>query len=130
MISYITNIFNYLWGYEYPKEGTRPPAPRRNHHMGTEEFPYRVKHADNMRRYAIISGIIELQKSLMKTMTAEDALKMAINEKRKRLILIRTHHKNKTSCHTIHNDVLWLYDHYKLNKSNLKFECSFQPKNS
>mgnify|MGYP001312856014 CR=1 FL=1 len=103
----------------------RPPSPRADHHVGTKQFRYKVAHTDNQRRRAIKAGIEELKQLFMLTMGDEKkALEMAIKDKRKRLILIRTLQRSKPSCHTLHNDVMWLYSHYKLNTSGLAFECS------
>ena len=107
-------------------ERKKIPSPRHDHQIGTKQFPYKVKNTDKMRRRAMKSGIHELEQIFMMTLSAKEALAEAVNAKRKRLILIRTLHKNKVSCETIHSDVLWLYDNYKLNKANLKFECSFR----
>ena len=126
MISYLEQLFKYYFGdYKEPDNPRtkRPPSPRTNHHIGTQEFPYKVKHTDKQRRHAINSGIEELKQVLMTTVDEEQALNMAINAKRKRLILIRTHHRNKASCHILHNDVKWLYTRYKLDASGLKFAC-------
>ena len=103
----------------------RPPSPRTDHHIGTEKFRYKVAHTDKQRRRAIKAGIEELKQLFMLTMDDEKkALEMAINDKRKRLILIRTLQRSKPSCHTLHSDVLWLYYHYKLDTSGLAFRCS------
>lgn len=121
MLRYLTDLFTH--GFD-TKEIRRLPPPRRDQHIGTEERPYKLRDINSVRRDAIKSGVLELQQVFMMTMSAEDALKLAIDKKRKRLILIRTHHKNKASCARIHSDVLWMYDYYKLKTSKLKFECS------
>lgn len=103
----------------------RPPAPRSDHHIGTEQFRYKIVHTEKQRRRAIKAGIEELKQLFMLTTDDEKkALGMAVEAKRKRLILIRTHQRNKPACHTLHSDVLWLYYHYKLDTSGLAFRCS------
>lgn len=103
----------------------RPPAPRGDHHIGTEKLRYRVAHTHKQRRRAIKAGIEELKRLFMLTTDDEKkALDMAIDDKRKRLILIRTLQRSKPSCHTLHSDILWLYYHYKLDTSRLAFRCS------
>lgn len=127
MIYYLEELFKYYFGdYEEHKNPRtkRPPSPKTGHHVGTEEFPYKVKQSDKQRRHAIKAGIEELKQLLMTTVDEKKALNMAIGAKRKRLILIRTHHRNRASCHTLHSDVAWIYSYYKLNQSGLKFECS------
>ena len=127
MIYYLEELLKYYFGdYEKPENSRtkRPPSPTTDHHVGTEKIPYKVKHTDKQRRHAVQSGIAELKQLLMTTVDEKKALNMAIDAKRKRLILIRTHHRNKASCHTLHSDVKWLYSYYKLNESDLKFECS------
>lgn len=129
------DLFTYYFGdywslaterERYEKQPTkRPPAPRADHHIGTEQLRYKIVHTDKQRRRAIKAGIEELKRVFMLTTNDEKkALDMAINEKRKRLILIRTLQRSKPSCHTLHSDVLWLYQYYKLNTSGLAFECS------
>ena len=103
----------------------RPPAPRADHHIGTELLRYKIVHTDKQRRRAIKAGIEELKRLFM--LTTDDqkkALDLAIDNKRKRLILIRTLQRSKPSCRTLHSDVLWLYYHYKLDTSGLAFRCS------
>lgn len=121
MLDCLRDMFGYWEGESKVK---RAPSPRTDHHVGSEQFPYRLKDTDKARRHAIESGIKEIQQVLMVTMNDQAALQVAVNTKRKRLILIRTHHRNKASCQTINSDVMWLYTHYKLNRSGLKFECS------
>tara|TARA_Y100000389_G_C17378070_1_gene472758 strand:- start:253 stop:630 length:378 start_codon:yes stop_codon:yes gene_type:complete len=123
MISYLEELFKYYFGAETPPT-RRPPSPRADHHVGTKEFRYTIKHTDKQRRHAIKAGIEELKQLFMMTVDEKKALDMAIKAKKKRLILIRTHHRNKPSCHTLHSDVIWLYSYYKLDRSGLKFECS------
>uniref|UniRef100_A0A6C0IZY4 Uncharacterized protein n=1 Tax=viral metagenome TaxID=1070528 RepID=A0A6C0IZY4_9ZZZZ len=121
-------LFTYYFG-DYAEDETqptkRPPSPRADHHIGTEKYRYRVAHTDKQRRRAIKAGIEELKQLFMLSMHDEKkALDMAIKKKRKRLTLIRTFHRSKPCCHTLHNDVLWLYNYYSLNTSGLAFECS------
>lgn len=120
-------LFTYYFG-DYGEAETqptkRPPSPRTDHHVGTEEFRYKVAHTDKQRRRAIKAGIEELKKLFMLTVDEKKALDMAVEAKRKRLILIRTHQRNKPSCHTLHSDVMWLYSYYNLDRTGLTFECS------
>ena len=103
----------------------RPPAPRADHHIGTKNLRYKIVHTKKQRRRAIKAGIEELKQLFMRTMDDEKkALDMAVEAKRKRLILIRTLQRSKPSCHTLHSDVMWLYYHYKLDTSGLAFRCS------
>jgi hypothetical protein len=128
MMFYFEELLKYYFGYDgeaetQPKK--RPPSPSTYHHVGTKQFRYKVAHTDNQRRRAIKAGIEELKQLFMLTMDDEKkAFEMAIEIKRKRLVLIRTLQRSKPSCHTLHSDVLWLYSHYKLNTSRLAFECS------
>lgn len=133
MIYYLEELFKYYFGdygeaaspmiMERPKK--RPPAPGVDHHIGTEKLRYKIVHTDKQRRRAIKAGIEELQRLFVLTTDDEKkALDMAINDKRKRLILIRTLQRSKPSCHTLHGDVLWLYQYYKLDTSGLAFRCS------
>ena len=125
------DLFTYYFG-GYGEDETsetqptkRPPSPRADHHIGTKQLRYKVAHTDKQRRRAIKAGIEELKQLFMLTMDDEKkALEMALNEKRKRLILIRTLQRSKPSCHTLHSDVLWLYYNYKLDASGLAFQCS------
>lgn len=111
-------LFEYYFGGEYEKPRPKPPSPRSDRHIGTEEFRYKVSYSDKQRRRAIKAGIEELAQD--PNIDHDEA----VEAKRKRLILIRTHHRNKSSCHTLDSDVKWLYAHYKLDPSKLKFECS------
>ncbi len=122
MLAYL--ISYYFGDYGELPTRKRPPSPRNDHHVGSEEFSYELKHTNKQRRHAIKSGIEELKKIFMTTVDEKDALRMAVNVKRKRLILIRTLHRNKASCHTFHSDVKWLYSYYQLDESGLKFQCS------
>ena len=130
MFHYLEELFKYYFGdYGKLEENSRtkhPPPPSTHHHVGTEEFPYRVIHTDKQRRHAIKAGIKEFQEVLMTSVDERNALNMAVNAKRKRLLLIRTLHRNKASCHILHSDVMWLYSYYKLDTSALKFECSIE----
>lgn len=126
MITYLEELFKYYFG-DYGAEippTRRPPSPRTDHHVGTKEFRYKIKDTHKQRRNAIKAGIEELKQLFMITLDEKHALDMAINTKRKRLILIRTHQRNKPSCHTLHSDVMWLYSYYNLDVSRLTFECS------
>jgi hypothetical protein len=128
MLSYLEELVKYYFGdyLEAETQATKlPPSPRADHHVGTKKIPYKLKHTDKQRRRAIGAGIEELKQLFMLTVDNEkNALDMAIEAKRKRLILIRTLQRSKPPCHTLHSDVLWLYSHYKLNTSGLAFECS------
>ena len=122
----IFELFKYYFG-DYSEPATppkNPPSPSTDHHVGTKQLPYKIKDTDKQRRRAIKAGINELKQFFMKTMDDNKALDMAIEAKKKRLILIRTLHRNHPSCHTLHSDVIWLYKYYKLDSSRLKFECS------
>ena len=114
----LLKLFQYYFGGDYEKPRSKPPSPRTNRHIGTKELPYRVSHSDKQRRRAIEAGIEELAQD---PSVGDDK---AVEAKRKRLILIRTLHRHTPSCHTLDSDVKWLYTHYKLDPSHLKFECS------
>jgi hypothetical protein len=134
MIYYLQELFEYLFGDGADKL-KHLPSPNNDHHMGTEQFPYKLKHSKQQRRHAIIAGIEEYTQKLITVMPPSpnqerEAKKIAIDSKRKRLILIRTLHRNKESCHKLDSDVKWFYNHYNLDTSGLKFECSLLPESN
>lgn len=104
------------------------PSPRKDHHVGSTDKPYKVRNTTKERRNAIKSGINELKQLFENNgLNKDDALFRAVDAKRRRLILIRTLHRNKPSCNILHGDVLWLYDNYRTSlsgKSELKFQCT------
>lgn len=117
----ISALFNVLF-----PEKNRIPSPSREHQIGTQRNPYFTSDSPKKRRIAIKKGVYELRKDLQNQTTSNDtALSLAIESKRKRLILIRTLHRNKATCSTLHADVLWMYAYYKLDASKLKFDCNF-----
>tara|TARA_Y100001936_G_C15901345_1_gene573447 strand:- start:243 stop:635 length:393 start_codon:yes stop_codon:yes gene_type:complete len=106
-------------------EKRKPPSPRRNSHVGSESQRYRVENDEETRRKAILSGIKERKEELQKEGLDEaTALKEAITSKKKRLILIRTLQRNKRHCKRIHSDVLFIYEHFKLDTKGLMFKCT------
>lgn len=101
----------------------RLPSLSKEHPVGTKEFPYRLTDKRAARRRAITSGIDEFARALEEGMDAETALRVAVDKKRKRLIVLRTFFKHKPPCKTMHGDVHWLYRRYGLDTSGLQFRC-------
>tara|TARA_Y100000748_G_scaffold186086_1_gene155836 strand:+ start:99 stop:428 length:330 start_codon:yes stop_codon:yes gene_type:complete len=104
-----------FWLLGIDEEEQRPPRPNPNHHLGTEKCPYRISDPEKKRRMAIQEGINERAN--------EQGRDTAIDRTRKRLILIRTLHRNRQTCPRLHSDLLWLYEFYELDASRLEFTC-------
>lgn len=121
-MSIFESILSWLGFHESP--GQTPPSPRKDHHIGSAMQPYRTGDSDMVRRNAIQAGVNEEKDTLVKQGLDETAaLQKAVDAKRKRLILIRTLQRNKRLCKIFDGDVWWMYKHYELETSGLKFKC-------
>lgn len=92
------------------------------HTVGTKVYQYRLTLPARQRRQAISAGIIESTHIA----GAYDPLhvRSIIMRKRKRILLLRTMHKNTKYCKVLHADVLWLDKTYGIDSSGLHAICS------
>lgn len=74
------------------------------HHLGTEDHPYRLDASESSRRRAIEAGIRER--------TAKMPPRAARVNVKRRLNVHRIHRKHKESCHVVEGDMRWLDEHH------------------